>query len=107
MTTHRATVKVPSKELKEMESILLSGKMDEITRRDGVINTYTAKFDDGREADIKVCNAPTDCGGPWVDAVLFEPDGSEIVAIEPSDSLEGEYDFEVDDDSYKVQVIPG
>ena len=60
-----------------MESLLASGEMDEQTDSDGVVKTYTARFSNGWQADIKVCNAETENGGPYVDPVLFDEWGCE------------------------------
>ena len=68
--------------------------------RDGVIFTLTADFPGDIEADIKVCNGDT----PYVDAVLFEG-GCEVQVLEVSDTLEGEYPFELDGQEYLVEVV--
>ena len=69
---------------------------------DEVMNTFTANFGNGIEADIKFCNGDT---GPYIDAVLFQ-DGSEVHVLEPSDILDGEYPFEYKDVTYVVDVRP-
>jgi hypothetical protein len=88
-----ATILIPRDEVREMQNILSGGKLDEQTAPDGVIKTYTAKFGGGWEVDIKVCNAETEGGGPYIDAVLFH-DGSEVMTLDVSEDLLGEYKFE-------------
>lgn len=53
------------------------------------------------EVDIKVVNSDSGC---YVDAVLFE-DGHEVMCLEPSyDSIEGQYIFDLDEESIVVEV---
>jgi hypothetical protein len=98
MSLHVRHIKVPAQELKEMQEFL-DGKGD---NKEDTIVTYTAKFNDGIEADIKVCNGDT----PFVDAVLFE-DGHQIAVLEVEDTLEGEYNFIIDPDCYCVFIDKG
>lgn len=59
--------------------------------RDGVLMTFTVRFEDGCEADIKVCNGDT---GPWIDPVLFDADGGEIEVLSCEEGpIQGQYDF--------------
>lgn len=69
-------------------------------RRDAVLHVFTVDFDDGIEADIKVCNGDT---GPWIDAVLFEF-GHEVQVLEPSTILLGEYLFELCGQPYTARL---
>ena len=107
--THNAVIEIPAADAEEMEAILKAGQRDEQTGEDDVIKTFTARFPDGLEADIKVCNAATDSGGPWVDAVLFDKRGYEVCICEPGESLLGRYEFDVPDlfghvDHYILEV---
>ncbi len=99
----KAAVLVFSKE--KLESL---NKLLEQTRRvddepKDIIETFTVKFKDGREADIKVVNGSED-SGPYIDAVLFE-DGQEIAVCEPVfDELDGDYHFFLAEHHYWVKV---
>ena len=63
--------------------------------------TFTAKFSDGLEADIKVVNA----NPPYIDAVLFDQDGNELMCLDVCDGpVEGEYWFDFNDNTYIVLV---
>ena len=104
MKTHKATLLVPKATSDLCKKLLSEGKVDDQTAVDGVIFTFTAMFSDGREADIKVCNAETEGGGPWVDAVLFEASGHEIEALEPGDSLLGRHEWILEDEDKKYVV---
>ena len=63
---------------------------------------YTASFEDGIEVDIKVVICE-EAETPYVEGILFK-DGREITFTEPADSLEGEWNFEVDGEEYTVIV---
>lgn len=100
MTNKTETIKVPSTEADIIQRWLDSEKPISEAGRCEVVTTYTAKFGDGIEADIKVCNSES---SPYIDAVLFE-DGFEIGLLDVSDVLLGEYIFIVDDNTYTVLV---
>lgn len=85
----------------EMEEILEITEGRHPDYKDGaVIATVTAVFENGYQADIKVCNGDT----PYVDNVLFDENGCELDCPEISESLLGEYEFEVDGDTFEVEV---
>jgi hypothetical protein len=86
MKSQTETIEIPKKELDVLNKMLES--QEEIRDEPDVIETYTARFTDGYEADIKVCNGD----GPYVDAVLFL-DGSEVCVLEASDQVDGIYQF--------------
>lgn len=94
------TLRVPLPQIREVNSILASGQEDEQSGYDEVIFCKTAKFDDGVEADIKVCNGDP----PFVDAVLFY-DGFEVCILDTVfESIEGEYYFKYNDNEYLVVI---
>jgi hypothetical protein len=101
---HRAKVVIPRHKADFYRKLLKACKMDDQTAPDGVIETFTARFRNGFQADIKVCNAETSGGGPWVDPVLFDEGGNEVSVIEPGDSLLGKYYWEVDGEAYVAVV---
>jgi hypothetical protein len=98
---YKETIKIRKKEAEKMERIL---SIEEGHCPDydpvAVIKTYTAKFSNGFEADIKVCNGDT----PFVDPVLFNEKGIEICVGEVEDTLLGEYHFEYGEDVFVVTV---
>lgn len=62
---------------------------------------FTACFDDGMEADIKMV-----WDGGFVDPVLFDPKGHEVQVLEPdADRIEGEYIFSYNEKDYKVEIV--
>ena len=96
------TLLVETHVLEEMNRILENPGLED-TDRDAIIQTFTGQFSDGCSADIKVCNGDT----PWIDAVLFDPHGSETALLEPQDGpLDGEYEWEVDGQTYRLVLQP-
>jgi hypothetical protein len=92
------TISIPKKEVKEMNAIARRSTPLPDTGECEVIKTYTADFGNGWEADIKVCNGDP----PFIDPVLFE-NGNEVAVIEVTDTLEGEYIFDVEE-TFKVII---
>ena len=71
-------------------------------KRDETI-THTAKFSNGFEADIKIVNCEED--PPYIDAVLFDPKGSEVCCHSSGEEYSGEYCFrDHNDNEYFVQI---
>lgn len=97
------TINVPTKDAKEMQSILNRSSAIDTVKQGEVIKTFTAKFNNGYEADIKVVNGNED-SSPYVDPVLFNASGNEIAVGEVADSLLGEYIFDYDGQQYTVIV---
>ena len=64
---------------------------------DATLITYTAKFNNGYEADIKVCSGQKNC---FIDPVLFNEQGGEVSVLDTEDKLLGLYDF----GNYKVEL---
>ena len=67
------------------------------------IKSWTVNAGDGYEIDVKVCSS--DSGSPlWCEAVLFKF-GSEVACTEIDETLDGEYEFEIDKLSLVLSVI--
>ena len=99
-TSMTSTIVIDKCELKEFNKILKRKTASPDYNRDGVIIAYTAKFRNGFEADIKVCNGD----GPYVDPVLFDERGHEVVVNDVAEQLQGKYIFEYDGVTYNVIV---
>jgi len=64
--------------------------------------TVSVQFENGWEADIKVVQ---DADSPYLDPVLFDQYGFEVTCLQDeSESLEGAYRFDVDDDVFIVEI---
>ena len=99
MVTHAVKVKVPC-DLLALAKNLLTGSVSP-SSRDTL--TVTAKFDNGYEADIKLVQ---DADSPYLDPVLFDENGFEVTCLQDdSYSLDGTYQFDVDDDTYIVEIV--
>jgi len=68
---------------------------------DAMLESFTAKFEDGHFVDIIVCSGQNNC---WVDSVFYSPSGEEITN-EPSDSLLGESEFSYKGNNYCVNLV--
>ena len=99
----KTTIRIPKSEAKELQT-LLSGNSP-CDKSGDTIQTFTGSFENGYEVDIKVCNCSDKFGAPWVDAVLFDNNGSEILCLDVRDTLLGEYVFNDGIEMYVVNVI--
>lgn len=70
--------------------------------RDSTIATFTARFSNGFEADIKVCAGSSNC---FIDPVLFNEQGCEVSVLDCEANLLGEYYFEFEGNDYVVEII--
>lgn len=93
-------IRISLEEIERLQAFLDSKGKDVVD----TVATFTAKFDDGIEIDIKVC----DGNPPFVDAVLFQ-DGSDVGCLDVTDTLVGEYIFHLlgnnTEEIYKVIVV--
>lgn len=96
------TIKVQKQVAEKHEAILSieSGYCPDYGRTE-TIATFTATFENGFEANIKVCNGDT----PFVDNILFDEQGAQVDVPEISDTLLGTYGFNFEDNSYEVNVV--
>ena len=93
MQTLTAKIAIEQAVLDEMKRILELPKGLEDTRNGDTIQSFTGIFENGWFADIKVCNGSDD-SSPWVDCVLFDPNGNDVDFFVSEDyKLEGEYTF--------------
>lgn len=92
---YRAVLALPAKTLDYYRHILSRiGQQlyDEFgLKRDETI-THTAKFNNGYEADIKIVICAEE--PPYIDAVLFDPQGKEVSCEAGEDEYRGEYQFQ-------------
>lgn len=101
----KVKVKVEKELAEELQNFL---NMEEVNLydleivEDSVVETFTAKFSDGFEADIKVCAGIDNF---YIDPVLFYENGYEACVLEPCAELLGEYVFECDNKEYIVELI--
>lgn len=102
MAKFKQVIEVTLEEAKLVNEILEieEGRYEEADDEEA-IKTWTAKFENGYEVDIKLCNGDT----PYIDSVLFNPNGSQVAVLEISEYLIGEYSFEANGDNYDVEIV--
>lgn len=75
-------------------------------------HTETFVFPDGKIMDIKVCGVSYEEDGynnAWTEAVLFDPNGSQISFTEPNEAYIGEWKLEDSEtgNTYTVEIVKG
>ncbi len=83
---YRTTVLIPAKVMEQINSYLNAQSQDEYQGEDNTI-TYTAKFSDGKEMDIKCCGCRDEAS--WTEAVLFDGQGHELTCTEVEEEFTG------------------
>lgn len=96
-----AAIILPPEAIQEANAFL-GGTKSKAESPAGVL-TFTAKFEGGAEADIKVV---LDADEPYLDPVLFDEHGREVMCIQDdSTRIEGEYRFDLaDGTTYIVEI---
>ena len=106
-----ATVEISESRLEKIEHYLNDepASADDCLSEDDTI-IYTARFADGYEMDIKCCGVQF-CAGPdetntaWSEAVLFNPNGSEVANELGDDTFRGDWQLEHDGTVYIAHVV--
>lgn len=104
-----AEVHVGDKAYEKIEDLLHHQPLteDDCMGEDETI-TYTAKFKNGLEMDIKLCGVQFDefaeDNTPWTEAVLFDKNGSELTFAEPGDEFFGCWEIEYDGILYRAVI---
>lgn len=104
MPCQKVTMFIPKKTVDKYNHLLDMKDMDfenEGIDEDAVLKTYTFRFANGIEADIKVCSGQTNL---FVDPVLFH-NGCECCVLETADTVDGEYSFEYNDVIYTAVLV--
>lgn len=90
----------------ELQNLLYLGeKFDYVElgfKRDEVIQTFTVKFNDNFEVDIKVCSSEY---AVFIDPVLFDNSGNQVCVLDTDVDLLGEYSFEYNNKKYLVEIL--
>lgn len=100
---YRQVITISTKSLAIINGYINATSEDEYQSEDETI-TYTAKFPDGKEMDVKCCGCQD--GPSWTEAVLFTPSGYELVCTEPSYGFDGPWIIEYNGITYIADVIP-
>ena len=97
-------IEIEQAEIERLEKTMRDGKSLDGGKGKEPTYTWTAKFQDGTEVDVKVCDAEEEGGGAWSEAVLFDENGCELSCTEPDDTLAGDWYLFDGDDMYIVHV---
>lgn len=103
----KAKLLVPGWELERWERLLSLPEVDldeEGLPEFSCVFCETAEFEDGTQADLKVCTSGRDGKSVWSEMVAFDSEGNELWFSEVSDGLLGEWEFEIDGVKYEVEV---
>ena len=98
---YRTILKISDVELEQINKFLSAKTKDQYQGEDNII-TYTVKFPDRKEMDIKCCGCRDEAS--WAEAVLFDDHGSEIACSDVEESFTGPWELEVDGTIYIAEV---
>ena len=65
------------------------------------LTRFTGKFENGFEADVYLQSSDDDF---YIDATLYDENGSHLVTTDVCDEIEGDFDFEYNGDTFKLTV---
>ena len=72
---------------------------------DATLFCQTVEFEDGTQADLKVCSGQTNL---WCEMVWFDENGCEIACSDAcADELDGVWEYPFEDGDYNVEVVIG
>ena len=98
---YNAEIHINKSDIDEHESMMENNDCYADAGTAEVIETFTTKFADGHQVDLKICNSED---GIWLDPVMFDKNGCEVCVIEPAYSLKGDFIFWIGEDEYVVTV---
>lgn len=104
MTIER-TIKIEKKALAEYGKLLAlndANPEDYGHSKLSNVDTWTAHFPYGYFADIKINASEDDF---WTEGVLFDKDGGQLCCSDVCSSLEGEWRFEYEGNTFVVNVV--
>ena len=101
--TYQKVLYVPDSVLLTIRGYLQAQSEAEYQGKDNTI-TYTARFPDGKEMDIKCCGCRDESS--WTEAVLFDEKGCQLTFSEVEEEFEGPWELEYDGAHYCVDVRP-
>ena len=115
MTEYIKKLYIPDKDFYKYQDMTGPGVLDydaNDLKSYETVASWTIRFPDGREMDIKVCSGDRSNHDPlWTEGVLFE-NGQELTHTEIKDAIDTEFTCETDTDdntirrTYVVRVLP-
>ena len=102
--TYEATLRLAKADL-DYYDLILDGKGNwEEDWYEDRVESYTVKFENGYEADLKVVGCQED--SPYAECVLFDAEGYEAGLSDPEFEFSGDWDvYDYDGNQYIVHVI--
>lgn len=98
------TVAVPKSVIETINGFVNADNEEAYQGEDNTI-TYTAKFPNGYEIDVKCCGS--DDSPSWLEAVLFDGNGGQLCCTEPEYSeILGDWEMEFEGCIYVAHVVP-
>ena len=101
--TYQQVLYVPGSVLQTIRGFIQARSEAEYQGEDNTI-TYTAKFPDGKEMDIKCCGCRNESS--WTEAVLFDEKGFQLTYSEVEEEFEGPWELAYNGVHYCVDVRP-
>lgn len=103
-TANEAVIFIEKRSARELQDLLDRVEInfhEEKIAEDALLAVFRAKFDNGYEADIKVCSGQNNC---FIDPILFDEEGRQACLIDAEFDLLGVYEFEAEGVIYKVEL---
>jgi len=98
---YQMVLNIPAVVLEQINKYLSATTEDEYQGEDNTI-TYTAKFPDGKEMDVKCCGCRDEAS--WTEAVLFDEHGYQIACSDVGEDFTGRWELEADGALYVSEV---
>jgi len=103
---YEAEIKIPKDRVAEVNRLNSMKAEDGLVERlgyykDTLMDVFSARFDNGYEADLRFCAGDTNF---FIDPVLFDEDGLELNVLDCADDILGTFEFTDGFDDYVVKV---
>ncbi len=99
---YRAILCISTVALEQINKYLSAKRKDEYQGEDNTI-TYTVRFPDGKEMDVKCCGCRDEAS--WTEAVLFDERGCQIACSDVEETFDGPWELEADGVLYITKIV--
>lgn len=99
-----AVVTIPRSVMDQINGYLTADTESAYQGEDNTIS-YTARFSDGKEMDVKCCGCREEAS--WAEAVLFDKCGNELCCTECAEEFDGPWILEDEGTDYVVYIAIG
>jgi len=104
---HKAYAGLPKSDLEYWDRLLRADRVDYSAEKlapYSCVYSWSVEFDDRFSADIRVCTDSADSGSVWSEMILYDPAGIEVELSPVSDTLSGDWSFDLPESRYYVRV---